>query len=99
MCPLYEYECPKCGVYEVVKGMRDPGPKRCKTCRKKVAQVFNTRVAFIPPVDSGWENEGGGRGRYIAQLGDPNDPGCYARSRHEIPDLAKRKGFQTITKC
>lgn len=98
--PCYDFACPKCGVFEVSKGMNDPAPKRCPTCGgKRVDRVFNTHVSFIPPVDSGWSEENGGRGRYIAQLGDPGDPGCYARARHEIPDLAKRKGFQTITKC
>ncbi len=54
---------------------------------------------FNRAVDQGWEKENGGRGRYIPQIGDPNDPGCYARSRNQIPDLAKRKGFTCIEKC
>ncbi len=99
MPPLYDFACSKCGTFEVLKGMRDPNPTKCPTCRGAIERVFNTKVAFIPPVDSNWENESGGRGRYIAQLGDPNDPGCYARSRHQIPDLAKRKGFTQIDKC
>lgn len=97
--PSYDFLCHKCGVFEVSKGMNDPAPKRCPTCRGKVERVFSAGVSFIPPIDMFWETENGGRGRYIAQLGDPGDPGCYARARHEIPDLAKRKGFQTITKC
>ena len=98
--PRYDYECAECGVFEVIKGMRDPAPKRCPKCKgKEVSRVFDCSTAFIPPVDSGWENENGGRGRYIDQLGDPGDPGCYARSRHQIPDLAKRKGFTRIEKC
>lgn len=96
--PCYDYTCRCCGTFEAVHGMRDT-MKRCPTCRRKVTREFNAHVAFIPPVDSGWEHENGGRGRYIAQIGDPGDPGCYARSRHEIPDLAKRKGFQRIEKC
>lgn len=99
MCPAYDFSCSKCGTFEVIKGMRDPAPKRCPTCRGGIDRVFNTKIAFIPPVDGDWHNENGGRGRYISQIGDPNDPGCYARARHEIPDLAKRKGFQSITKC
>ncbi len=54
---------------------------------------------FNRAADMHWERENGGRGRYIAQLGDPGEDGCYARSRHEIPDLAKRKGFQRVEKC
>lgn len=97
--PRYDFICPKCGVFEVLKGMNDPSPKRCKKCKSAVDRVYDRSVALIPPVDSGWENENGGRGRYIAQIGDPDDPGCYARARHEIPDLAKRKGFTSIQKC
>jgi putative FmdB family regulatory protein len=100
MCPAYDWTCSKCGTFEVIKSMRDPDPKRCPTCKSRgIERVFNTRVAFIPPVDSLWHLENGGRGRHITQLGMPGEEGTYARARHEIPDLAKRKGFQRIERC
>jgi putative FmdB family regulatory protein len=97
--PCYDMLCSKCGVFEIVKGMNDPCPKRCPTCRGKVDRVFNTRVAFIPPVDSSWHLENNGAGRYIGQLGAIDDPNAYCRSRNLIPERAKRAGFQRIEKC
>lgn len=99
--PRYDYRCSACGVFEVTKGMRDPAPKKCPTCKgTDISREYDFRsVALHNFVDASWHHENGGRGRYISQLGDPNDPGCYARARHEIPDLAKRKGFQRIEKC
>lgn len=97
--PVYEFDCPTCGIIEVIKGMRDPSPKCCPTCRSAVTRIYGTGVAFIPPVDAGWENESGGRGRYIGQLGAVDDPNAYVRSRHLIPERAKRAGFQRIEKC
>ena len=26
MCPAYDWTCPKCGTFEITKGMRDPDP-------------------------------------------------------------------------
>ncbi len=97
----YDYDCAKCGTFEVIKGMRDPAPKKCPTCGgAAINRIFTPgRIAFIPPVDSGWENENGGRGRYIGQLGAADDPSAYCRSRSDIPERAKRAGFQRIEKC
>ena len=30
--PLYEYECPKCGTFELVRKFSDPLLKSCPTC-------------------------------------------------------------------
>lgn len=99
--PAYDYDCSACGTFEVIKGMNDPPPKKCPRCgSKEIARIFAPgRIAFLPPKDSGWEHEGQGRGRYIGQLGAVDDPNAYCRSRSEIPEKAKRLGFQRIEKC
>lgn len=44
--------------------------------------------------DAGWENENGGRGRYISQIAEKlDDRGAYCRSRTEALEKAKRRGF------
>lgn len=51
-----------------------------------------------PPVDSGWELENGGRGRYISQLQrepgpEGSDADAFCRSQSEIIEKAKRRGL------
>lgn len=100
MCPRYDYECQKCGVFETFHGMSEPSLKKCPTCKRKVDRVFSTQVSFLPPKDSGWEMENGGRGRFIAQIAnDVNDPGAYCRSRAEIIEKGKQRGFTKFEKC
>jgi hypothetical protein len=53
-------------------------------------------VRIRPPKDSGWESENGGRGRYIGQLGKPNDPKCYHRSVASAKEEARRQGWAQI---
>lgn len=96
--PRYDYTCSRCGTFEAVHGMREK-LERCPTCRRKVHREFNTQVSLHGFIDADWHNENGGRGRHISQLGMPGEEGTYARARHEIPDLAKRKGFTRIEKC
>lgn len=106
--PLYDYECPTCGVVEVFKGMNDPAPARCPQCKSTTFdRVFSTQTAFIAPCDSGWETENDGLGKWMPQLGarylDPHtrttkNPAAYARSRADAIDAFKRKGYDDIQK-
>lgn len=32
MCPIYEYECEKCGVFEVLQGIKEPDLTECPNC-------------------------------------------------------------------
>ncbi len=54
---------------------------------------------FNRAVDQGWELENNGKGRFIGQLGAVDDPNAYVSSRSQIPERAKRAGFQKIEKC
>lgn len=56
------------------------------------AGKVNTNVSR----DSDWEHMNGGRGNWISQLGKPNDPGTYHRSRHSAKEEAKRRGWTNI---
>lgn len=50
--------------------------------------------AFRMP-GQGWEQENGGRGRYISQIAlKQGDRGAYCRSRGEALEKAKRRGFE-----
>jgi putative FmdB family regulatory protein len=41
--PLYEYDCPKCGRFEVLQRMSDP-PLEKHDCGKKVKKVLSAGV-------------------------------------------------------
>lgn len=99
MCPMYGYACPKCGEFDAWHTMKEKLTK-CPTCKRKVDRVFSTGVAFMAAKDSGWESENGGRGRFIAQIAnDVNDPGAYCRSRAEIVEKGKQRGFTVFERC
>ncbi len=37
--PLYEYQCPKCGRFEVIRKFSDPLLKKCPACGKTVQKL------------------------------------------------------------
>jgi putative FmdB family regulatory protein len=39
--PTYEYDCPKCGTFELFQSMSDEALKRCPTCRSKVEKLIS----------------------------------------------------------
>ena len=39
--PIYEYECPKCGVIEVTQRITEPSLAKCPTCKKKVSRLIS----------------------------------------------------------
>ncbi|HYB89996.1 MAG TPA: zinc ribbon domain-containing protein [Candidatus Binataceae bacterium] len=44
--PIYEYQCRKCGIFEVTRRITDPPLKRCPTCKGKVERLVS-RSSFI----------------------------------------------------
>lgn len=89
--PAYDYDCPTCGVFESVHRMADK-LKKCPTCGAKVDRVYSLSVNVRSPADMFWENENGGKGRYISGLGHSKDAGSYARSIPDAVEKAKRLG-------
>src|SRR5260221_1476057 len=50
--PIYEYKCNKCGVFEVMQGIKEPSLRKCPTCKGKVERQIS-RGSFILK-GSGW---------------------------------------------
>lgn len=104
MMPRYDYECPAClRVAEIAHRMSESPRVRCPACSSVMRKAIFTAPAVKAAVDSGWESENGGRGRYISQLQrvpgpEGSDPTAFARSQSEAIDKAKRRGF-TVTKA
>lgn len=94
--PTYDYECQRCGTFEVVHSMHRP-LKLCPTCMGKVTKIV-TATQVIARDRFDWSDENNGRGRYIPQIAKhKGDPSAYYRSRSSLIDSAKRRGF-TVTK-
>ncbi|HUI26003.1 MAG TPA: zinc ribbon domain-containing protein [Candidatus Kryptonia bacterium] len=39
--PIYEYQCPKCGRFELMQKVSEPALKRCPTCKTKVSKLIS----------------------------------------------------------
>src|SRR5258708_13541561 len=50
--PIYEYKCPKCGVFEAMQRITEPSLKKCPPCKSKVERQIS-RGSFILK-GSGW---------------------------------------------
>jgi len=50
--PIYEYECPKCGEFEVTQRITEDSLKRCPSCRRKVKKLISQSSFHLK--GSGW---------------------------------------------
>jgi putative FmdB family regulatory protein len=39
--PLYEYQCPKCGRFELIRKFSDPALTTCPTCASEIQKLFS----------------------------------------------------------
>lgn len=54
--PIYEYDCPKCGEFEVRQSLSDPVLKKCPTCKAKVSKLMSTSAFTLK--GGGWYADG-----------------------------------------
>lgn len=47
MMPIYEYKCPKCGVFEVSQKITDESLTRCPNCNEKVKKLISHGVGIV----------------------------------------------------
>lgn len=45
--PTYEYECPRCGVFEEYHSITAPALKRCPTCGSKLRRLVSKNVNVL----------------------------------------------------
>jgi putative FmdB family regulatory protein len=50
--PIYEYECSKCGVFEVNQRITDDPIRKCPSCRSKVKKLISSTSFQLK--GSGW---------------------------------------------
>ncbi len=51
--PIYEYQCPDCGVVEVMQGINEEPLKKCPLCRRRKVKKLISESAFHLK-GSGW---------------------------------------------
>jgi putative FmdB family regulatory protein len=74
--PLYEYECPKCGVFERMQKFSDPVLSTCPTCDRPVEKLLSPPA--IQFKGSGWyvtdyAGKSSGRDKDGGDKGEPKD--------------------------
>jgi putative FmdB family regulatory protein len=50
--PIYEYKCAKCGVVEVMQGIKEASLKKCPNCKSKVERMISSSSFVLK--GSGW---------------------------------------------
>ncbi|MDE0031169.1 MAG: zinc ribbon domain-containing protein [Deltaproteobacteria bacterium] len=59
--PIYEYNCSKCGVFEVTQRITEDPLKKCPSCRSKVRKLISNTSFQLK--GSGWYITDYGRGK------------------------------------
>ena len=50
--PLYEYQCPKCGVFELIRKFSDEALTACPTCGRKIRKLASAPAFHLK--GTGW---------------------------------------------
>ena len=50
--PIYEYKCAKCGVVEVMQGIKEAPLKKCPNCKSKVERMISASSFVLK--GTGW---------------------------------------------
>lgn len=59
--PIYEYQCSKCGVFEVTQRITEDPLKKCPSCRAKVQKLISNTSFQLK--GTGWYITDYGRGK------------------------------------
>jgi len=79
--PLYEYECPKCGTFELVRKYSDAPLERCPTCGGPIEKLASAPAILFK-----------GTGWYITDYARKSSGGEGGKDKGAAGDSAKDKG-------
>ncbi len=88
--PIYEYNCSKCGVFEVTQRITEDPLKKCPACRAKVQKLISNTSFQLK--GSGWYVTDYGRGK--GSNGDKQE----GNGSKETSDSGKSKETKTSEK-
>lgn len=77
--PIYEYQCDKCGVVEVMQRITDAPLKKCPNCKSKVERMLS-RSSFVLK-GSGWYATDYGRKGSSEPSSEASTPGTNGTSK------------------
>jgi putative FmdB family regulatory protein len=113
--PIYEYQCEKCGEFEVTQRITEAPLKKCPTCKRKVKKLISSTSFHLK--GSGWYvtdyarkgKEGGGKdagkdGGTAAKGGDSkssgaDSPASSGESKSSSSDSSSSGGGETTKKA
>lgn len=88
MCPIYEYECPKCGKFDFYhKTFKEGKLDNCPKCKSKVKKLISGNIKFTFK----------GYGFYTTDYGKDRPPPPSSTSRRQLNKKRKKlrdEGFQ-----
>ena len=88
--PTYEYECPRCGVFEVFQGMKEERLKTCPTCKRKVRRLLGTGAGVIFKGSGFYQTDYRGAGYASAAKADTEKAETKTEAKAEAkPEPAK----------
>lgn len=76
--PIYEYECPTCGQFELLRKITDPPLKKCPTCKKAVKKLMSNTSFQLK-----------GTGWYVTDYGKSGSSDTKASTDTKKSDTAK----------
>jgi putative FmdB family regulatory protein len=81
--PIYEYQCPQCGRFEIMQKVREAILKRCPTCKSKVSKLISNTSFQLK-----------GTGWYVTDYGRKDKAAGPARASEDKdskPEASKKK--------
>src|SRR5262245_54833002 len=94
--PIYEYECGKCGVFEVSQRISEAALSKCPTCRRKVRRLISNTSFQLK--GSGWyvtDYARGGNKKKGAADGDGAKSESAGDAKSESKSDSKSKTAET----
>ena len=111
MPPIYEYECPRHGIYEIVHSIKEPPRKKCAitcdevmgipyVCLMPIKRLISGGIGVIPNADFLWEADPTSHKPRAERRGDlkKHDAdlfGVPARDRDRFRQYKRGKGDPT----
>jgi putative FmdB family regulatory protein len=96
--PIYEYECSRCGAFEVSQRITEAPLKKCPTCRGKVSKLISHTSFQLK--GSGWyvtdyASKGSGSGKKEEGKKDDTKPAASESKTDSKGDSSKSDAKKT----
>jgi putative FmdB family regulatory protein len=94
--PIYEYECPSCGQFEVTQRITEESLTRCPHCKKRKVRKLMSNTSFQLK-GSGWyitdyARKGGASGPGSGEAKGPGESSGEAKGAGEAKGSGESKG-------